>query len=151
MEIHLAYVSPQAVEIHRRVNSPEGNAVNATARKLIRRTVTAVRTAAQVGIDTAFTILNGSLNGLIRTGDMLDRLGITLPDGQQSWYGRHVAKAYRNTNGQDAPKAWTRHRTTGRWIRVFVYAANDPALIEGLRSYKATRSLVSQASFAEAA
>lgn len=126
--------------------------MNATARKLIRRTTTAVRTAAQIGTDMAFTILNGELNSLIRTGDMLDRLGITLPDGQASWYGRHVAKAYRAQHGgQDAPKAWVRHRTTGRWIRVFVYSAGDRALIEGLRSYKATCSLVSQADFAEAA
>lgn len=125
--------------------------MNATARKLIRRTASAVRTAVQIGFDTAATILNGQLNGLIRTGDMLDRLGIALPDGQASWYGRHVAKAYREANGQDAPKAWSRHRTTGRWIRVFVYATGDPALLAGLRTYKATNSLVSQADFAEAA
>lgn len=120
--------------------------MNAVARKLIRRTIATVRHMHQ---DLQNAVFGPGL--LIRTGDMLDRLGIQLPDGQASWYGRHVAKAYREANGQDAPKAWTRHRTTGRWIRVFVYAANDPALIEGLRSYKATNSLVSQASFAEAA
>ncbi|WP_052509098.1 hypothetical protein [Kitasatospora griseola] len=126
--------------------------MNATARKLICRTAAAVRVAVQIGFDTAATILNGQLNGLIRTGDMLDRLGIQLSDGQQSWYGRHVAKSYRNANGgQDAPKAWTRHRTTGRWIRVFVYQPADPALLAGLRTYKATNSLVSQADYAEAA
>ncbi|MGW2371757.1 hypothetical protein [Kitasatospora sp. NPDC001683] len=126
--------------------------MTAKARKLIRRTITAIRIAAEITVDAAFAILNGQLNGLIRTGDMLDRLGIQLPDGQSSWYGRHVAKAYRAAHdGQDAPKAWVRHRTTGRWIHVFVYAANDPALLTGLRTYKATADLISQASFTEAA
>ncbi|MEV7770480.1 hypothetical protein [Kitasatospora sp. NPDC086791] len=126
--------------------------MTAKARKLIHRTITAIRNAAQIAIDTAYAILDGDLRGAIRTGDMLDRLGIQLPDGQASWYGRHVAKAYRAAhNGQDAPRAWVRHRTTGRWIHPFVYAANDPALIEGLFSYKATAGLISQASFTEAA
>lgn len=120
----------------------------------MRRTITAIRrltaVARQMHLDLQRTVLGPGL--LIRTGDMLDRLGVVLPDGQASWYGRHVAKAYRAQHGgQDAPKAWVRHRTTGRWIRVFVYAANDSALMQGLRSYKATNSLVSQASFAEAA
>ncbi|MFB7908139.1 hypothetical protein ACFC1T_17040 [Kitasatospora sp. NPDC056076] len=126
--------------------------MTAKARKLIRRTIATIRTAAQITIDTAYEILNGQLNGLIRTGDMLDRLGIQLPDGQQSWYGRHVAKAHRTAhNGQDAPKAWMRHRTTGRWIHVFVYSPTDTALITGLNTYKATAGLISQASFTEAA
>ncbi|MGW3072344.1 hypothetical protein [Kitasatospora sp. NPDC001132] len=126
--------------------------MTARARKLIRRTITAIRTTAQIGVGVAYKILNGQLNGHIRTSDMLNRLGIQLPDGQQSWYGRHVAKAYRAAHGgQDAPKAWVRHRTTSRWIHVFVYEASDPALITGLFTYKATSSLVSQAAFTEAA
>ncbi|MGA5820892.1 hypothetical protein ACPC54_23865 [Kitasatospora sp. NPDC094028] len=115
----------------------------------IRRVITIVR---GLGEDIRYATLNGDLRGAIRTGDMLDRLGITLPDGQASWYGRHVAKAYRAANdGQDAPKAWVRHRTTGRWIRVHVYAPTNPALLAGLRSYKATAGLISQALFAECA
>ncbi|MCC9307723.1 hypothetical protein LN042_11545 [Kitasatospora sp. RB6PN24] len=120
----------------------------------MRRTVTAIRRlttiARQIHTDLRHAVFG--LGNLIRTGDMLDRLGIALPDGQQSWYGRHVANAYRAQHeGQDAPKAWTRHRTSGRWIRVFVYSPTDPALLAGLRSYKATAGLISQASFAEAA
>lgn len=128
--------------------------MTAKARKLIRRITATIQAGVQIGTDAAYAILNSGLdlNHLIRTSDMLDRLGIHLPDGQQSWYGRHVAKAYRNANGgQNAPRAWVKHRTSGRRIHVFVYAPNDPALIEGLRSYKATRSLVTAADFAEAA
>ncbi|MDH6141127.1 hypothetical protein P3T35_003140 [Kitasatospora sp. GP30] len=120
----------------------------------MRRTITAIRrlaaVARQIHIDLRHAVFG--LGNLIRTGDMLERLGIQLPDGQQSWYGRHVAKAYRAAHdGQDAPKAWAQHRTTGRWIRVFVYSPTDPALLAGLRSYKATTDLVTRASFAEAA
>lgn len=126
--------------------------MTATARKLIRRTKTAVRAAVQMSRTAYYTLLNGSLNGLIRTGDMLDRLGIALKDGQQSWYGKHVAKAYRTQHGTDAPKAWVRHRTTGRWIHVFVYAATDPALMTGLATYKATAEFaITRDDFAEAA
>ncbi|MCX4450682.1 hypothetical protein [Streptomyces sp. NBC_01789] len=88
---------------------------------------------------------------LIRTGDLLDRLGADLPDGQRSWYGRHVAKAYRATHlGNDAVRFWAQHRTTGRWIRVHVYQPTDPALYTALSTYKATRHLV-QADYAEVA
>lgn len=88
---------------------------------------------------------------LIRTGDLLDRLGADLKDGQRSWYGRHTAKAYRAAHlGADAVKVWAQHRTTGKWIHVHVYAPTDPALYTALTTYKATRHL-SQADFAEVA
>ena len=121
----------------------------------MRRTITAIRRlttmARQLHHDLRYATFG--LGSLIRTGDMLDRLGIHLPDGQQSWYGRHVAQAYRAAhNGQDAPKAWVRHRTTGRWIRVFVYSPTDPALTTALRTYKATAAhAITRASFTEAA
>ena len=58
---------------------------------------------------------------LVRTGDFLNRIGGSdLPDGQQSWYGRHVAKAYRATTGTEPLRVWAQHRTTGKWIHVFV-------------------------------
>ncbi|MFJ7998979.1 hypothetical protein ACIQ7D_17785 [Streptomyces sp. NPDC096310] len=81
---------------------------------------------------------------LIRTGDLLDRLGADgLKDGQRSWYGRHVAKAYRAMHlGSDAVRVWAQHRTTGRWIHVHVYRPADPALYAALGSYKATKHLV---------
>lgn len=88
---------------------------------------------------------------LIRTGDFLLRVGGgDLPDGQQAWFGRHVAKAYRAANGSEPLKVWARHRTTGRFVHVNVYGAIDEALYAGLRSYKATRHLLA-GSYSEAA
>lgn len=88
---------------------------------------------------------------LIRTGDLLDRLGADLPDGQRSWYGRHAAKAYRAGHlGADAVKVWAQHRTTGRYIHVNVFEPTDPALYTALATYKATRHLVA-ADFARCA
>jgi hypothetical protein len=89
---------------------------------------------------------------LIRTGDHLDRVGGSdLPDGMKSWYGRHVAKAYRQVHGGDAIKVWVQHRTTGRWVHVFVYNPAEPALLAGLRSYRATQHLADRALYSEAA
>lgn len=127
--------------------------MNATLRT-IRRTHTAARQAAEaLGYRTLSGIIATWVDEgrLIRTGDLLDRLGANLPDGQRSWYGRHVAKAYRAANnGAEAIKVWAQHRTTGKWIHVHVYAPVDPALYTALHTYKATRPLL-QAQFTEAA
>lgn len=88
---------------------------------------------------------------LIRTGDFLDRIGGgDLKDGQKSWFGRHVAKAYRAQHGGDAVRVWTQHRTTGKWIHVHVYGPIDEALYTGLRTYKGTQHLL-RTSYAEVA
>ncbi|MEW1630821.1 hypothetical protein AB0387_26105 [Streptomyces sp. NPDC089173] len=88
---------------------------------------------------------------LIRTGDMLDRLGADdLKDGYKSWYGRHVKKAYIAANGQPPVMVWAQHRTTGRWIHVAAYQPLDRALFVGLATYKQTRHLVA-ADFARCA
>ena len=82
---------------------------------------------------------------LIRTGDFLDRIGGSdLPDGQQSWYGRHVKKAYIAATGREPLRVWAQHRTTGRWIHVHVYFPLDEALYAGLRNYKGTRHLLAE-------
>ncbi|MEU5426863.1 hypothetical protein AB0H73_14835 [Streptomyces olivoreticuli] len=88
----------------------------------------------------AADVTNGRLT---RTGDFLDRVGGgDLPDGQKSWFGRHVAKAFRTAHdGADAIKVWAQHRTTGHWVHVHVYNPADPALYTALGSYKATRHL----------
>ncbi|GGP55768.1 hypothetical protein [Streptomyces abikoensis] len=111
----------------------------------IRRTITAARIATKA---LGYRALSGHIahlvdtGALIRTGDILDRLGAgCLPDGQRSWYGRHAAKAYRATHGGDATRVWAQHRTTGHWIHVHVYAPTDPALVTALSTYKATRDL----------
>lgn len=105
-------------------------------------------TAANTARALAYRVLSGTIatrvdNGdLIRTGDALARFGgDQLPDGQQSWYGRHVARAYRNTHGHDPVRCWLQHHTTGRWIHVYVYDPEDTALLAGLRSYKGTQHL----------
>ncbi|MCX5253612.1 hypothetical protein OOK27_05415 [Streptomyces canus] len=123
--------------------------------KLRSRTKTAARTAVKAlryrcisGI-VAVLVEGGQL---IRTGDHLDRVGGgDLPDGMKSWYGRHVAKAYRKAHGGDPVRVWARHRTTGKYVHVYVYAPADPALLAGLRSYKATRHLADRALYSEAA
>ncbi|GHB55600.1 hypothetical protein GCM10010331_49290 [Streptomyces xanthochromogenes] len=114
-------------------------------RSICRSIAAALRIARPVGYAT----LNGDIAALvasgqlIRTGDFLIKHGGgDLPDGQQAWFGRHVAKAYRAAQGVSAPRAWVQHRTTGRWIHVYLYAPDDPALYAGLHSYKGTRHLV---------
>lgn len=130
--------------------------MNATRRALARRTLTAAATTTKA---VAYRTLSGAIallvdqGRLICTGDALDRFGgSNLPDGQQSWYGRHVAKAYRAAHdGAEPVRVWAQHRTTGRFCHVFVYSPVDPALTVGLRSYKATRHLADRALYTEAA
>lgn len=123
--------------------------------KLRSRTKAAARTAIKALQYRAISgIVAVLVDGgqLVRTGDALDRFGgDDLPDGQKSWYGRHVAKEYRKANGGDAIRVWTQHRTTGKWIHVYVYNPADPALLAGLASYKATRHLADRLAYAEAA
>lgn len=140
------------MEVPQGSKSLQGGTVNA---KLRRRTQAAARTATKalqyraISGTVAVLVDNGQL---IRTGDALDRFGgNNLPDGQRSWYGRHVAKAYRTAHGGDTVRVWTQHRTTGKWIHVYVYNPADPALLAGLRSYKATRDLADRALYSEAA
>jgi len=126
-----------------------------TARTRARRNDlhAATKTARALGYRTLSGIIGAHVETgrLIRTGDFLDRIGGgDLKDGQKSWFGRHVAKAYRSAHGGDAVKVWTQHRTTGKWIHVHVYGPIDPALYAGLRSYKGTRHLL-PALYAEAA
>jgi len=113
----------------------------------------AAATAKALGYRTLSGIIATHVDAgrLIRTGDFLDRIGGNdLPDGQRSWFGRHVAKAYRAQHGGDSVRVWSQHRTTGKWIHVLVYGPIDEALYAGLRSYKGTRHLLAS-SYMEAA
>ncbi|MBD0743572.1 hypothetical protein [Streptomyces sp. CBMA152] len=121
----------------------------------IRRSIRAALTTSRpLGYATLSGIIGAHVNTgrLVRTGDILDRIGAgDLPDGQKSWYGRHVAKAYRACHlGADTVRVWSQHRTTGRWIHVYVYDPADPALYTALHSYKATQPYAAT-SFAEVA
>ena len=114
--------------------------------KLRRRTTVAARTAPKALYYRAISGIIAALvdaGQLIRTGDFLTRIGGSdLPDGQQSWFGRHVKKAYKAQHGGDPIKVWAQHRTTGRWIHVHVYGPIDEALYAGLQTYKGTRHLL---------
>ena len=113
----------------------------------------ATATSRALGYRTLSGIIGAHVEAgrLIRTGDFLDRIGGgELKDGQKSWFGRHVAKAYRATTGRDPLKVWAQHRTTGKWIHVHVYGPIDEALYTGLFSYKGTRHLLAS-NYAEAA
>lgn len=105
----------------------------------------AVKTCKALGYRTLSGIIATHVDAgrLVKTGDFLTRVGGSdLPDGQQSWYGRHVAKAYRAATGCEPLRVWARHRTTGKWIHVMVYGPIDPALYTGLRTYKGTQHLL---------
>jgi hypothetical protein len=119
---------------------------NRSRRAIAHRTLrAAAATAKALGYRTLSGLVAVAVEQgrLIRTGDFLNRIGGSdLPDGQQSWYGRHVAKAYRAAHGGDSVRVWAQHRTTGKWIHVLVYNPIDDALYAGLRSYKATRHLL---------
>jgi hypothetical protein len=127
--------------------------------KIRRRTQAAARTASKA---LAYRTRSGQIavlvdaGTLVRTGDILARLGASdLKDGYQSWYGRHVKKAYIAANEQPPVQVWAQHRTTGKWIHVAVYSPYDIALYVGLASYKQTKHLAQtaffQAAYAEAA
>jgi hypothetical protein len=114
----------------------------------LRAICRSIAAALRISRPVAYATLNGDIatqladGRLIRTGDFLIEIGGgDLPDGVQAWFGRHVAKAYRAAHGVSAPRAWVQHRTTGRWIHVYVYAPDEPTLYAGLRSYKGTRHL----------
>ncbi len=126
------------------------NAATRTRRNTLR---TAATTSRALGYRTLSGIIAAHVEAgrLIRTGDFLARVGGgDLPDGQQSWFGRHTAKAYRAATGSEPLKVWAQHRTTGRWIHVNVFNPIDQALYTALHSYKATRHLLAS-NFAEAA
>jgi hypothetical protein len=127
--------------------------------KIRRRTKAAARTAPKalryraISGDIAVLVDAGVL---VRTGDILARLGAgELKDGYQSWYGRHVKKAYIAANGQQPVMVWAQHRTTGKWIHVAVYSPYNIALYIGLATYKRTAHLAQpaffQAAYTEAA
>jgi hypothetical protein len=115
-------------------------------RKTTHRLITAAR---NISRPLAYWTLSGAnashiaTGRLVRTGDFLARVGgDDLPDGQKSWFGRHVAKAHRAATGAEPLRVWSQHRTTGRWIHVACYGPIDEALYAGLRTYKGTRHLL---------
>jgi hypothetical protein len=126
------------------------NAATRTRRNALR---TATHTSRALGYRTLSGLIAAAVEAgrLIKTGDFLERIGGgELKDGVKSWFGRHVAKAYRATNGGEPLKVWTQHRTTGRWIHVHAYGVVDDALYAGLFSYRGTQHLLAS-NYSEAA
>ena len=116
--------------------------MNATARKLIARTKTALRRAAHITRAARYAALNGSLatelaeGRLIQASTYLRTLGIEDAGiaSFRSWYGRKVKAAYRAAHGNlDPQRAWV--LVDGRWTSVHVYSPSDPALAAGVAAY----------------
>ncbi|MFF0754461.1 hypothetical protein [Streptomyces sp. NPDC004267] len=89
----------------------------------------------------------------VKVSDFLADLGMPEPDIDRygSWAGRHIVSEYRTANGGHEPRK-TRKRTKpckgapeGRWIKVNIYRATDPALIAGASKYKRTAEYVQAA------
>jgi hypothetical protein len=125
------------------------------------RTIRAIRRSIRAAMRTTrplrYTTLSGLIAADIAAGrlilvrDFLDRVGgADLPDGQQSWFGRHAKRAFIAATGRTPLMVWARHRTTGRWIHVAAYTPLDLALYTALRSYAGTRHLLA-GTYAEAA
>jgi hypothetical protein len=127
--------------------------MNARTRTRRNGLYTATATSRALGYRTLSGLIAAAVEAgrLIKTGDFLERIGGgELKDGVKSWFGRHVAKAYRAANGGEPLKVWARHRTTGRWIHVNVFGVVDEALYAGLYSYRGTQHLLAS-NYSEAA
>src|SRR3954470_2577171 len=126
-------------------NPPPRESPVARTARMIRRSI---RAALHAGRSVGCVTLSGRIAAdvaagrLIRTGDFLDRIGGgDLTDGQRSWFGRHVKRAFAAATGRAPLMVWARHRTTGHWIHVACYTPLDAALYAALSTYKGTRHL----------
>ncbi|MTE20246.1 hypothetical protein F0L17_14235 [Streptomyces sp. TRM43335] len=109
-----------------------------------RRTITAaINTTRTLGYTTlsGATLTALTTGQLIRISTYLQQLGLDddFTNRYASPFGRHAAKHYRNRAGHDPRRCWINR--DGRWIHVFVYAPNDPALTAAVASYKRTAHL----------
>lgn len=116
--------------------------MNATARKLIARSLKAIRAAVQIGRAARYATLNGPLQQqlnegrLIQASTYLRTLGVEDAGicSFRSWYGRKVKAAYLDRHdGLNPQMAWV--QIDGHWMHVCVYAPSDPALRAGVTAY----------------
>lgn len=86
----------------------------------------------------------------VKVSDFLTTLGMSEEDIDRygSVAGRYIAREYRAAHDGHNPRT-TRKRSkpckgypNGRWLKVFAYRADDPALIAGARKYKRTADYV---------
>jgi hypothetical protein len=117
--------------------------VNAVARKLIRRTREAIRSAVQLTRAAKYTLLNGPVGVLASTH--LVRLGLGDDDirSTRSHYGKTVKAAYRAATGTTPITCWI--DVDGHYRAVAVYLPYDRALTAGVTGYKRLAALVSEA------
>lgn len=120
----------------------------ASERRARRRAAAAVlrtrRTANRAHRDATTRVkVSDYLMGLGMPGAEIDRYG--------SWAGRYIVSEYRAAHFGHEPRK-TRKRTApckghpnGRWIKVNVYRATDPALAAGASNYKRTAPFVAAA------
>ncbi|MFD7764123.1 hypothetical protein [Streptomyces microflavus] len=89
----------------------------------------------------------------LKVSDFLTDQGMPTEDIDRygPWAGRHIVSQYRAAHhGHDPRKTRIRTRPCkghphGRWIKVNVYRADDPALIAGARVYGRTAEYVTAA------
>ncbi|MFC8640108.1 hypothetical protein ACFUC2_05030 [[Kitasatospora] papulosa] len=88
----------------------------------------------------------------VKVSDFLISVGMPEEDVDRfgSWAGRRIVSEYRSANYGHEPRK-TRKRTkpckgypNGRWIKVNIYRATDPALIAGARKYNRTAPYVAE-------
>ncbi|MFI5859289.1 hypothetical protein [Streptomyces parvulus] len=88
----------------------------------------------------------------VKVSDFLISVGMPEEDVDRygSWAGRKIVSEYRSANYGHEPRK-TRKRTKpckgypkGRWIKVNVYRADDPALVAGARKYNRTAPYVAE-------
>ncbi|MFB8025927.1 MULTISPECIES: hypothetical protein [unclassified Streptomyces] len=119
-----------------------------TARRAHRRTAAAAlrtrRTESKAHRDATQRVkVSDFLAGQGMPQEDIDRYG--------PWAGKHILREYRDANHGHKPRqTWRRTKpckgySKGRWIKVNVYRATDPALIAGARRYKRTAEYVTAA------
>lgn len=122
--------------------------MNATARKLIARTRSAIQTAVRVCKAARYTALNGALadqladGRLIQASTYLRTLGLN-EQGVRSFrshFGKKVKAAHIAATGQQPLMAWC--LIDDRWTRVCVYEAADPSLAAGVDAYPRLAAIV---------
>ncbi|MFI9052468.1 hypothetical protein [Streptomyces sp. NPDC053427] len=88
----------------------------------------------------------------VKVSDFLTGLGMQAEDVSKygSWAGRYIVSEYRAAHHGHQPRQ-TRKRTApckgypnGRWIKVNVYRATDPALTAGASKYNRTAPFVAE-------
>jgi hypothetical protein len=129
----------------------EEPAVNATARKLIARTRAAIQTAVRICRAARYTALNGPLGDQLANGQLIQASTYLRTLGLEEWavrstrshFGKKVKAAHLAATGTAPLMAWV--MVDDRWMRVCVYAPQDPALAAAVDAYPRLANIVRDA------